>query len=340
MLVLKKEGEDLTNKRIKNLFIDANIWLSLFHYSSDDLGQFSKLKDLLGKQIQLFITEQVYNEVYRNRENKIKDALDKFEKFDLTFPVFFKNYEEYDEFRKKYDELKTSHKNWLKKVKNDIANRNTPADAVIKEFFDAVSPLSTTQEIVQNSVIRYDIGNPPGKDKKYGDAINWETLLLNVPDGEDLYFVSSDKDYASLFDDKQFHPFLEKEWESKKHSKIIFFKSLVEFLKMHVQDIELHAESYKDELIEELRFSRSFAYTHKIIADLSEYSDWSTRQIEDMCAAAMNNNQVSWLLGDDDVYDFYRKLLECGNAENSFDENVFAVKDELDRIDREVRIDE
>lgn len=327
----------MANKRIKNLFIDSNVWLSLFHYSSDDLEQFRKLKDLLGKQIHLYITEQVYNEVYRNRENKIKDALDKFERFDLTFPVFFKNYDEYDEFRQKYDELKNTHKNWIKKVKSDIASRNTPADNVISDFFDYVTILPTTQEIVQKAIIRYDIGNPPGKDKKYGDAINWETLLFNVPDGEDLYFVSSDKDYASLFDEKQFHPFLEAEWIKKKSSKIIFFKSLVDFLKMHVQDIELHAESYKDELIEDLRFSRTFANTHKIIAELKEYSEWSGRQIEDICEAAVKNNQVSWLLGDDDVYTFFRKLLISSNARSSFDKNVLTVEDELDRIDRELR---
>ena len=162
---------------------------------------------------------------------------------------------------------------------------------------------------------------------------------MKVPNGEDLYFISSDKDYSSLFDEKQFHPFLEKEWEDKKGSKIIFFKSLVEFLKMHVKDIELHAESYKDELIEELRFSRSFAYTHKIITDLNEYSEWSRRQIEDMCAAAVKNNQVSWLLGDDDVYSFYKQLLECNIAKDSFDENVLAVQDELERIEREIRTD-
>ena len=31
--------------------------------------------------------------------------------------------------------------------------------------------------------------NPPGKDNKYGDAINWECLLYNVPNEEDLYFI-------------------------------------------------------------------------------------------------------------------------------------------------------
>ena len=75
----------MSGKTVKNLFIDANVWLSLFHFSSDDLEQFSKLQALIGTDIVLYIPEQISHEVYRNRENKIKDALDKFEKFGLQF---------------------------------------------------------------------------------------------------------------------------------------------------------------------------------------------------------------------------------------------------------------
>ena len=90
----------MAKEDIKNLFIDTNIWLSLFHYTNDDLEQLGKLRALVGTDIRLFIPEQIYNEVYRNRENKIKDALYQFEKFSLSFPAFFKNYEEYDDFSK------------------------------------------------------------------------------------------------------------------------------------------------------------------------------------------------------------------------------------------------
>ena len=36
---------------MKNLFIDSNIWLSLYHFTNDDLAQFSKLKDMVNKSI-------------------------------------------------------------------------------------------------------------------------------------------------------------------------------------------------------------------------------------------------------------------------------------------------
>ena len=44
---------------MKNLFIDSNIWLSLYHFTNDDLVQFGKLKELNGTDIKLFVPQQV-----------------------------------------------------------------------------------------------------------------------------------------------------------------------------------------------------------------------------------------------------------------------------------------
>lgn len=60
---------------MKNLFIDSNIWLSLYHFTSDDLTQFEKLKDFLDKDIRLWIPHQVYDEVLRNREAMQREEL-------------------------------------------------------------------------------------------------------------------------------------------------------------------------------------------------------------------------------------------------------------------------
>ena len=215
---------------MKNLFIDANIWLSLYHFTSDDLEQFGKLKSLIGTDIRLFVPSQILDEIHRNREAKIKDAFDKFEKFHLEFPTFCKNYEEYKSFYEKYKELKDKHKEWISKIKIDILEQSLPADKVLDEFFEGVSIIECGQDTINKAVLRYNTGNPPGKEKKYGDAINWECLLNNVPDGEDLFFISADRDYSSSFDDKNFNPFLRGEWETKKNSNIMFFRSLVEFL--------------------------------------------------------------------------------------------------------------
>ena len=81
---------------MKNLFIDSNIWLSLYHFTNDDLAQFSKLKDMINKSIRLFVPQQVYDEITRNREAKLKDALKAFDVKALQFPAFCKAYDEFE----------------------------------------------------------------------------------------------------------------------------------------------------------------------------------------------------------------------------------------------------
>ncbi len=313
---------------MKNLFIDSNIWLSLYHFSSDDLEQFSKLKGLINKDINLLIPIQTHDEVIRNRDAKIKDALAKFDRFNFEFPAFSKNYEEYRDFSYRFSTLKTAHREWMKKIKDDIKNRELPADVVIKDFFDNLNLLECDDEIVDKAEKRYKKGNPPGKDNKYGDAVNWECLLKFAPD-EDIYIISADKDYASVVDDSQFNLFLQEEWKSKKGSNVVFFKSLVAFLKEHFTSIELKNEQEKDELISALSESRNFATTHAIIAQLDKYSDWTINQQEDLCKAAKNNSQVKWILGDDDVYRFYFELLKTYKGDNDLGEEVSILLREL-----------
>lgn len=303
---------------MKNLFIDSNIWLSLYHFTNDDLTQFSKLKTLNGKTIQLYVPQQVFDEVCRNRESKLKDALKLFELNDIKFPVFCKEYDEYDEFSKDYIELKKRLKLWKDKIGEDIHNEHLPADEIINDFFKNTK-LIECESIVEKAYMRYKKGNPPGKDNKYGDAINWECLLNVIPNGEDLYLISADKDYYSALSDNKINSFLEKEWQDKKKSKIFFYNNLVSFLSEHVKEITLITENEKEELINKLKNSRSFEETHGIISRLNRYSDWTETQIEDICNAAEENLQVKWIIDDPDVYKFYNHLLADVKYENLTD---------------------
>ncbi|RQW22335.1 hypothetical protein EHS17_14655 [Rhodobacteraceae bacterium CH30] len=85
-----------------NLFIDTNIFLSFFHLSNDDLDELHKLAVLLEeKQITLWLTEQVRDEFFRNRENKISEAVKKLseQKSKPQFPQVCKDYDEYPDIR-------------------------------------------------------------------------------------------------------------------------------------------------------------------------------------------------------------------------------------------------
>ncbi len=165
---------------MKNLFIDSNIWLSLYHFTNDDLAQFGKLKELNGRDIKLFIPQQVYDEVQRNREAKLKDALKSFDVQKISYPVFCKEYEEYKQFSADFSALERRYKLWKNRIDEDIQNKCLPADKTISDFFET-NDLLNCESVVERAYMRYRIGNPPGKDNKYGDAINWECLLQEVP---------------------------------------------------------------------------------------------------------------------------------------------------------------
>ncbi len=310
-----------------NLFIDTNIWLAMFHLSKDDLIELNKLKELIGKEIKIYIPKQVRSEYLRNRDSKIKDALDKFKFTQIQFPNLVKCYDNYNNLKERFDELKKEHSLLVEKITNDVLNQTTPADIAINELFNKTEIIECSNDIINKAKLRYDLGNPPGKKNSYGDAVNWECLLENIPDGEDLYFISDDKDYCSEFCKDQFNIYLLTEWDSKKKSQIHFYRSLHDFLLKNYKDYNITLEQYKENLISNLYESSSFMETHRIISKLMEYSDLSQKNISDICIAAVENNQINWIIKDNDISTFYKKIVEDFQGE---DESVLDVKKMLD----------
>lgn len=117
--------------------------------------------------------------------------------------------------------------------------------------------------------------------------------------------------------------------ECKKKSSIKFYTNLVDFLNVHVKDIDLQAEREKLELIEKLKLSNSFMDTHGIIAMLNKYSSWSNIQIEALCESAINNSQVSLIIRDDDVKKFYTRILSDLDSDLIHNEKVIEVQNML-----------
>jgi len=292
-----------------NVFIDSNIWLSLYDFSNDDIDKFGEFYNLIGKEIRLILPQQVFDEVIRNRENKIKKTLDDF-KLGLKIPNMCKGHSDYDEFSKKLKEVERLYKEIIQAIKKDTKDNSLKVDEVIYQILGSQEKILTPIELINLAQIRYKTGNPPGKNNKYGDAINWEILLKFAPDGEDLYFVSGDKDYGSVLDKTRMNNFLEQEWKFKKKSNIHFYTTLTDFLKSHVKTIELISENKKVELISQLRESRNFSETHYLIGELDKYTNWSENEISELCEIANINSQVNWILGDEDVNDFYTLITD------------------------------
>lgn len=183
-----------------NLFIDTNVFLSFYHYTSDDLEQLRKLKVLIENgDVTLFLPTQVRDEFRRNREKKISEAirLVKDQKLNLQFPQLCKDYKEYDELRRLQREYEVAHAAMLKQIDADLRAKTLGADTITDELFALATIIEADDDILDAAQRRDLVGNPPGKKGSLGDAINWEALLSDVPDGEDLYLVSADGDFAS-----------------------------------------------------------------------------------------------------------------------------------------------
>lgn len=296
-----------------NLFIDTNIYLSFYHFSNDDLEQLKKLivaiKD--GK-IKVFLPEQVIEEFKRNRENKIADALKKFneQKLPNQFPQFCKDYPEYRDLVNLFKNYELTKEKLFEKLLRDIKGRNLKADKIINKIFDISNTIKASASLIQEAKERFDFGNPPGKNGSYGDAINWISLLKKVPEKEDLHIIARDKDYVSSIDDKTISEFLSDEWREINNSEAYLYTSLSAFFELHFPDIKLASEMEKKFAILSLINSVNFASTHYAIAKLSKFTDFTDEEINELVYAAVSNNQINLILLDEDVKAFYTNLIK------------------------------
>jgi len=171
--------------------------------------------------------------------------------------------------------------------------------------------------------LRVELGNPPGKGGSIGDAINWEVLLNENLNLQDIFIISEDKDFCSPMDENEFNPFLLEEWENKNYSNVYFYRSISKFFSENYPNIKLENEREKDQLIQELFTSSTFSKTHTIFAELSKFQEFTEAQKEQIIDAILSNNQIYWIINDEDIKSFiisrmkndedalnYEKLLE------------------------------
>ena len=300
-----------------NLFIDTNILLGFYHLSNEDLDELKKLSVVVEqKEITLYLPKQVIDEFERNRDSKISDALKKFndEKLNDQFPQICKEYDEYNTMREAISQFKQAKSALLNNLTIDIEKQNLKADNIIKELFDIATIIDIIPEILERAKTRYDLGSPPGKGKKYGDAVNWEALLEACPDEEDIYFITNDKDYFSELNEDRFSSFLLKEWGKKKRSEIIFSKRLSSFLQENFPQITLASELEKELLIRDLTNSYKIARTKQILKNLSKFNDFSDDELNDIVLATISNNQIYWIIGDPIVKDALGNIVNGNEA--------------------------
>ncbi|HAT8643592.1 PIN domain-containing protein [Legionella pneumophila] len=308
-----------------NLFIDTNIFLSFFHFTNDDLEEIRKLEVLIDKkEVVLWLPEQVKNEFYRNRENKLFDTIKKIKELNinLQFPQIFKDYPEYQQIKQSIKDYKSIFSRLDQNVRNDIENKSLKADQIIKELFGKATTIETSPGILESAQQRVVKGNPPGKNGSFGDSINWECLLSKIPLAEDIYLVSEDGDFYSILDENKIKDFLCIEWETHQQSRIFLYRRLSQFFKEHYPNIKLATELERELSVKKLINSTSFSMTHSAIYQLTKYTEFNPSQLDEMILAGLDNNQIRWILDDSDVFAFYEKLII--ENEESIEEQLYS----------------
>jgi predicted nucleic acid-binding protein len=294
------------------LFIDTNILLSFYSLNQDDLDELNKIIVAIeSNQITLLLTDQIINEFYRNREQRIEGAIKSLraQTFNPQFPQLCEDYPEIDLLRDALKHHEQAHTALIAKILVDIKAKTLKADRIIQSLFSLGKKLTPDLKTIEKARLRMSVGNPPGKNNSLGDAINWESLLDQTPVGEDLYFITGDKDYCSALSDDEFSDFLLTEWYNRKQTQIYFYKRLSSFCKEQFPEIALASARDKDFLIRDLVTSQSIANTQTAIDKLSYYTEFTAAQVNSIVGAAISNRQVVWSIEDEKVKTFLRSIV-------------------------------
>jgi DNA-binding transcriptional regulator YhcF (GntR family) len=295
-----------------NLFIDTNVYLTFYHFSSEELEELKKLSVAVENQnIKLYVTDQVINEFKRNREAKIADALKTFTAQMLPdqFPNMCKSYAEYEKLRESAKEFQKIKEQLIEKLKKDIEAGELGADKIINSLFNVAKLLTCDDNTITKARDRVLLGNPPGKINSYGDSVNWELLLINIFSGEDLHLITDDQDYTSKMYKDKLAEFLEGEWHQKKNSKIFYYRRLSDFFRSKFPHIKLALELEKELAISKFVNSTKFQVTHNAVEKLSKFTDFSDSEVRELIEASITNNQIYWINEDTDVKNFLIDLI-------------------------------
>ena len=76
----------------------------------------------------------------------------------------------------------------------------------------------------------------------------------------------------------------------------------------HNMNIDSHEDREKQKLILDLENSNSFKQTHSVISKLKQIKKWTRGEKIQLQEIAKTNNQVAYIIDDDDVADFYKSI--------------------------------
>ena len=295
-----------------NVFLDTQIYLSFYSFSKTDIEELRKVSALhQTEKIIVWLPEQVREEYWRNRESKIAQVLSEFENIKLAakFPQMVRNHDRFHVLNSTWQVFKKDRDFILKDIREQTSLKELPADLLTKDIFDRARIIPRTDKISEQARSRMGCGTPPGKNNSLGDAINWLSLLEEIPVNGDLHLVSEDSDYSSPLHNG-IADFLAQEWKEKKNGSVVLYKNLETFMEKQFPDEQSAVGLERKGAVENFCGSGNFKETHAAIKYLSDFDDFSDTQIQDIAQAITHNPQIYWIMRDDDVLQFVTNFLQ------------------------------
>lgn len=295
------------------LFLDTNVFLSFYELSGEDLEELKKLAvAIAGGGSVLYMPDHVLNEFCRRRAGTISESLKGVESRPIprSYPRMMINLARFDELDDALERASRLRKELLDETRAAALGHELKADGLLDGLFKAATRIEMTSDIWCSAKTRHRLGHPPGKRDSIGDSLNWESLLIGVPDGEDLRIVTKDNDFVSKLDGSLLDEYLASEWHERKQSAVTAYPSLSALFRAHYPDIQLAADLEKELTIDELLTSVNFRATHLAIQKLLAFPEFTPAQVQALVDAADSNSQIRQILLDTDVNAFFRDLIE------------------------------
>src|SRR5712691_761445 len=133
------------------VFIDTNVYLSFFHYTSDALDQLETLAEMAKRgEVRLFVTDQVSDEFFRDRDIKLSDTMKRLGEGKAAgqYPNAFKQDAEYDELRRLENEFGQMRARLIARFQKAAQDGAFKADEVIRRLFDAAVRIEVGSQIL------------------------------------------------------------------------------------------------------------------------------------------------------------------------------------------------
>jgi hypothetical protein len=244
----------MATKKQKCIFINTDIFLEYFEMSSATKASLEwLLRALKRKELKLILPKQVEDEFWRRKYEVVQktrgDIIKKIpqELNKLHFPTPIKNIPETKKVRVYILQIKNLIEKLVKKYDKECPK----TEILIKNIFKEAERLND-DDVIDKAHQRFLKGNPPGKNKSYGDAIIWETLLEKCSN-ENLTIITEELDWYNDKDKKSLKEFLMVEWKNKTKKKLKFNLSLAAFINEFTGK-----ETIKKKVVQEEKASKEY----------------------------------------------------------------------------------